>query len=124
MSKDVNTFLLKYPDYLRGSKFLDDSLNSAYWVKGWRDRRRIAKQPGVIESPAGMLKGGIVVFYMNHLMSKTSNAIFLVSYQVDNSPGRRLLETGKFLIKGQMRKVKAKVERFNFTSHCGRAELI
>ena len=124
MAKKANNILKRYPEYLRNAKLLTDALNSAYWIKGWRDRRLAASKPGVIVSPAGMLKGGNAIFYMNNMARKSENAIFLVSFQIPNSPGRRLLDTGSFIIGGKQIKVKAEVEKFVFTSHCGRTQLI
>jgi len=124
MAKKANNILMRHPNYLRNAELLIDILNSANWIKGWKDRRFAVKKPGVIISPAGMLRGGNAIFYMNHLANKSENAIFLVSYQVPNAPGRRLLDTGKFIIRGKTMKVKAEVEQFNFTSHCGRKQLI
>ncbi len=87
------------------------------------DRRRAAKTAGVIISPAGMLKGGASVFYMENVAAKKQNAVFMVSFQVPGSPGRILLERKKFVIHGKARPVDARVERFDFSSHGGRREL-
>lgn len=124
MAKDVSQILLRYPKYLRDPKLFIDSINMTKWIKGWRERRSTVKKPGVIVSPAGMLKGGNAIFYMNTVAKKKGNAIFLVSYQVQNSPGKILLDTHKFLISGKMREVKAEVEQFQFSSHCGRSQLL
>jgi putative mRNA 3-end processing factor len=124
MAKKANNILVRYPKFLRNAELFIDALNSANWIKGWRDRRLATKKPGVIISPAGMLRGGNAIFYMNNLARKKKNAIFLVSYQVPNSPGRRLLDSGRSIIRGKMMKVKAEVEKFDFTSHCGRKQLI
>jgi putative mRNA 3-end processing factor len=124
MAKDANNILRRYPNYLRDGELFKSALNSAHWIKGWRDRRLATKKPGVIISPAGMLRGGNAIFYMNNISRKKENAIFLVSYQVPNSPGRKLLDTGKFIIRGKTMKVNADVDTFDFTSHCGRKQLI
>jgi putative mRNA 3-end processing factor len=70
-----------------------------------------------------MLKGGPAAFYMSKIGKKAHNAVFLVSYQIPGTPGRELLEKGICVIDGKMRKVKAKVEHFDFSSHCGAKEL-
>lgn len=124
MAKDANRILMRHPTYLRDARLFMDAINTANWIGGWRERRRAAKKPGVIVSPAGMLKGGNAVFYMNTVAKRSGNAIFLISYQVPNTPGRRLIETKTFIIGGKTRKVKADVEQFDFTSHCGRRELL
>ncbi len=81
------------------------------------------RKPGVIISPAGMLKGGPAAFYIQNLGKKRSNAVFLVSYQIPGTPGRELLERGMCVIDGKMRKIKAEVGHFDFSSHCGASEL-
>lgn len=124
MAKDANRILTRHPTYLRDAGLFMDAINTANWIGGWRERRGAAKKPGVIVSPAGMLRGGNAVFYMNTVAKRSGNAVFLISYQVPNSPGRRLLETKTFIIGGKTRKVKADVEQFDFTSHCGRRELL
>jgi putative mRNA 3-end processing factor len=70
-----------------------------------------------------MLKGGPAAFYISKVGKRSNNAIFLVSYQIPGTPGRELLERGVCLIDGKLRKVKARVERFDFSSHCGAKEL-
>src|SRR3989442_1829784 len=84
------------------------------------DRRKASKTPGVIISPAGMLKGGASVFYMENVASKKENAVFLVSFQVPGSPGRILLDRRKFVIHGRARPADAQIERFDFSSHRGK----
>jgi putative mRNA 3-end processing factor len=79
--------------------------------------------PGVIVSPAGMLKGGASVFYMENIALKKGNGIFLVSYQVEGSPGRILLDEGHFILHGKTRKVAARVEKYDFSSHGGKTQL-
>jgi putative mRNA 3-end processing factor len=124
MAKDVSEILLRYPNYLRDPKQFVEAINMTDWIKGWHDRRRAVKKPGVIVSPAGMLKGGNAIFYMNTIARKEENGVFLVSYQVPDSPGRSLLDTHKFIIGGKMRDVQASVAQFDFSSHCGRSQLL
>jgi putative mRNA 3-end processing factor len=124
MAEDANEILMRYPSYLRDSRLFMDAMHMAHWIKGWRDRRAAVKKPGIIVSPAGMLMGGNAVFYMNSVARHPENGVFLVSYQVPESPGRKLLETRKFIIGGKMRQVSASVEQFTFSSHCGRAQLL
>ena len=51
------------------------------------------------------------------------HAIFLVSYQIPGTPGKELLEKGVCTIDGKVRKVKARYEHFDFSSHCGKSQL-
>jgi len=100
-----------------------NAIHNATWVEGWRDRRRAAKKPGAIISPAGMLKGGPSAFYIQKVGKQSQNGVFLVSYQIQGTPGRELLDKGRCLVDGKMRKIKAKVEHFDFSSHCGANQL-
>ncbi len=63
------------------------------------------------------------MFYTSKIGKKANNAIFLVSYQIPGTPGKELLEKGICVIDGKMRRVKAQVRHFDFSSHCGAAEL-
>jgi len=123
MARETNKILMNYVNFLRDPRLFMDAMHSLTWVEGWRDRRIATKKPCVIISPAGMLKGGPSVFYVSKIGKKAQNAVFLVSYQIPGTPGRELLEKGMCIIDGKIRKVKAKVERFDFSSHCGASEL-
>lgn len=123
MTREVNRLLMNQKEFLRDPKLFMEAVRSADAVEGWRDRRMATKKPGVVITPAGMLKGGPAAFYIQKLGKKRQNAVFLVSYQVPGTPGHELLEKGKCVIDGKMRKIKAHVERFDFSSHCGATEL-
>jgi putative mRNA 3-end processing factor len=123
MAREAGRIMMNYKEFLGDPKLFMDAMHSVDWVEGWRDRRKAIKKPGVIISPAGMLKGGPAVFYTSKIGKKAHNAIFLVSYQIPGTPGRELLEKGICVIDGKMRKVKARVEHFDFSSHCGASEL-
>jgi len=123
MTREVNRILMNHVAYLQDPKLFMDAVHASTWVEGWRDRRTATKKPGVVISPAGMLKGGPAVFYVQKVGKKQHNAVFLVSYQVPGTPGRELMEKGRCVIDGKMQKVKARVERFDFSSHCGASEL-
>lgn len=123
MAREVSRIMINNKKFMKDPKLFVDAVHSADWVEGWRDRRKALKGPNVIVSPAGMLKGGPAAFYASKLGKKSSNAIFLVSYQIPGTPGRELLEKGICTIDGKMRKVKARVEHFDFSSHCGGNQL-
>ncbi len=123
MAREVSRIMMNYKEFLRDPRLFVDAVHSAEWVDGWRDRRKALKAPSVIVSPAGMLKGGPAAFYASKLGKKASNAIFLVSYQIPGTPGKELLEKGICTIDGQVRKVKARVKHFDFSSHCGASQL-
>ncbi|MEM1563884.1 MAG: MBL fold metallo-hydrolase [Candidatus Bathyarchaeia archaeon] len=123
MAREASRMMMNHMQFLRDPKLFMDAIHSVNWVEGWRDRRKATKIPCVIISPAGMLKGGPAAFYISKIGKKANNAVFLVSYQIPGTPGRELLEKGVCVIDGKMRKVKAKVKHFDFSSHCGAKEL-
>lgn len=123
MAREASRIILNYKEFLRDPRMFTDAMHSVDWVEGWRDRRKAMKTPGVVISPAGMLKGGPSVFYLSKIGKNANNAVFLVSYQIPGTPGRELLEKGVCLIDGKMRKVRARVTHFDFSSHCGAGEL-
>lgn len=124
MAKDASEIMLKHPRYFRDYKLLIDAHKSAIWIDTWSKRRKACRNPGIIVTPAGMLKGGNARFYMKKLAKEEKNAVFLVSYQITGTPGALLLEKGIYNFGNGMEKVKAKVEWYNFSSHCGNRELL
>jgi putative mRNA 3-end processing factor len=123
MALDAIRMLEEYPGALRDGERFKSAMRQAVQIGNWNTRRHAARTAGVIVSPAGMLKGGASVFYMENIARNEKNGIFLVSYQVEGSPGRILLEEGRFLLRGKATKVKARVEKFDFSSHGGRSQL-
>ncbi len=123
MAREANRIMMNHTSYMRDPQLFMNAMHAATWVEGWRDRRTAAKKPGAIVSPAGMLKGGPAAFYIQKVGKKRRNAVFLVGYQIPGTPGRELLDEGKCVIDGKMRKIKAEVKRFDFSSHSGAREL-
>jgi len=123
MACEASRILMDNTEYLKDKRLFMDAVHLANCAEGWKDRRIAVKKPGVIISPAGMLKGGPASFYVQLIGKKSNNAVFLVGYQIPGTPGRELLEKGRCVIDGKMRKVKAKVDFFDFSSHAGAKEL-
>jgi putative mRNA 3-end processing factor len=123
MAREASRIMMNYKEFLRDPRLFMNAIHSADWVDGWRDRRRASRDPGVIISPAGMLKGGPSQFYVSKIGKKAGNAIFLVSYQIPGTPGKQLLDKGITTIDGKVSKVKAQYRHFDFSSHCGASQL-
>jgi putative mRNA 3-end processing factor len=123
MAREASRIVMNYKEFLRDPKMFMNAMHSCDWVEGWRDRRKALKNPSVIISTAGMLKGGPAAFYVSKLGKKANNAVFLVSYQIPGTPGRELMEKGVCTIDGKVRKIKAKYRHFDFSSHCGASRL-
>ncbi len=120
--KAIRIFLDR-PKSLKDPELFRKAVDTVEWIRGWKDRRRAARTPSVIISPAGMLKGGAAVFYMEQIAKEKKNAIILVSYQIPGTPGSILLEKKRFIIHGRSKKVDAQVFKSDFSSHVGKKEL-
>ena len=115
MIRQVTDLYLAHGDYLRSPTLLAEAAAQYRMVRGWQDRRRAYKKPGVIVASAGMLKGGPSLYYLKKIFQDPRNAVFLVSYQAPGTPGRTIVEEGVF---GEERlPVKARVQWFDFSSH-------
>ncbi|MCW4001660.1 MAG: MBL fold metallo-hydrolase [Candidatus Bathyarchaeota archaeon] len=123
MAREANRIMMNHTSYMRDPQSFINAMRATTWVEGWRDRRAAAKKPGAIISTAGMLKGGPAAFYIQKVGKKKQSAVFLVGYQIPGTPGRELLDGGQCVIDGKMRKIKAQVKRFDFSSHSGSGEL-
>lgn len=123
MALKVNEIMLKYPEYIKDPIVFKKYIEEVEWIRDWKRRRRLIKEPCVIISPAGMLVGGSAIFYMQNIMMSDKNGIALVSYQGENTPGRMLLEKGTFKINGKIKKCLAEVKQFEFSGHNSRDEL-
>ena len=117
MVRKATEIMLDNKDFLRDPYLLEKAVKEQRFLKGWQDRRRAWREPGVIVASAGMLKGGPSRYYLRKIHDNEKNAVLLVSYQGKGTPGRMILEKGVYRESGPH--VKARVELFDFSSHAG-----
>jgi putative mRNA 3-end processing factor len=122
MIRKATEIMLDNKEFLRDPSLLEKAVKEQKLLRGWQDRRRVWREPGVIVASAGMLKGGPSRYYLRKIHGKEGNAIFLVSYQGPGTPGRMILEKGIFREGGPL--VRARVEWFDFSSHAGSSGLV
>jgi putative mRNA 3-end processing factor len=124
MGKEVTRMIRRYPDFLRDSEAMARAKSNARFVTG-RDgqRKRIASQPTVIITTAGMLSGGPAMTYIPEIHDNPMNKICFSGYQVEGTPGRDVLETGSAEIGGRHLQVSAQVEQYDFSAHADREGL-
>jgi putative mRNA 3-end processing factor len=121
MGKRVTKMLLRYPEFLRDADALRRAKSHARFVTGEDgQRKRIAEQKAAIITTSGMLSGGPAMTYIPEIRSNPTNKITLTGYQVEGTPGRRLLETGSAEIDGRTMRVAARVEQYDFSAHADR----
>lgn len=124
MALKTNQILLENGEYVKDVDYLSKALSRVEYVTEWGTRQRAVRDPSVIISPAGMLVGGASVFYNSHVAKDPRSAIAIVSFQVPGTPGARLLEKHEVKLDGKRyTRVRADVQRFDFSSHLGKTEL-
>lgn len=123
MSREITSLYLRYKSFLRDPSIFEKAVENTNFIKGWQDRRKAWRKPGVIVSSAGMLKGGPSVYYLKKIGSNPRNAVFLVSYQAVGSPGHEVLETGGIEEFG-IEKLRARLQWFDLSSHAGKDGLL
>lgn len=123
MAKKAITIINQHRSLLKETNALDKALGKVKYVVDEKMRKKIIKQPCVILTTSGMLSGGPIVWYLKKLYDKRDCSLILTSYQVENTPGKILLETGKFITEELNLELKMFVRRLDFSSHSGRTEL-
>jgi putative mRNA 3-end processing factor len=118
MGARVLDMFQRNPGYVRDADALRRAKSNARFVDG-RDgqRERIAASNTVIITTSGMLSGGPAMTYVPAIRSDPVNKIALTGYQVEGTPGRELIETGRAEIDGQVMPVAARVEQYDFSAH-------
>ena len=122
MGTEVLSMLRQYPEFVRDADALGRAARHAREVTG-RDgqRTRIADQNTVIVTTSGMLSGGPAMTYIPEIRTDPTNRISLTGYQVEGTPGRELLETGRCELDGGIYPVSAQVDLFDFSAHADHA---
>ncbi len=123
MARDATKIILRHPEYITNPKRLAKSMRKTRWVKGMKAREAVLEEPCIIVTTAGMLQGGPVRHYIMELKDDPKSAIVFTGYQVEDSPGRRVLEEGILELEGYEYPVKMKIKYFDFSAHAGRSEL-
>jgi putative mRNA 3-end processing factor len=124
MGRSATKIIASRPEELRDPNLLKRAMSKAKWVAGDRDRKKLVNKPGVVISSSGMLTGGASIYYMDKVRNRSKDCVILVSFQVPGTPGRRLLDEGQYGPPGELKRVKCRTEWINFSSHCGRSELM
>jgi len=125
MGTEVTTQVRRYPEYLRDADAMKRAKSHARVVSG-RDgqRKRIAADNTAIITTSGMLSGGPAMTYVPEIRANPVNKICLTGYQVEGTPGRELVETGRAEIAGGVIPVSARVEQYDFSAHADREGLL
>lgn len=124
MGQKASRVMLSYPKYVKNPRLLSKALGQSKWVKNKGIRKKALKEPSIVVATAGMMQGGPVLNYISNLYRDSKSAVLLTGFQVENSPGRILLETGKIQLDGKTVDVKMQVQKFDFSGHASQSELL
>ena len=122
MIRQITEVFLENPEHINNPGLLRRAYEEFHIVRGWRDRHRAWRRPGIIVASAGMLKGGPSLYYLKRLGGNPRNAVVLVSFQAPGSVGRRLVEEG--LMPSSEEPLRARLEWLDFSSHADRRGLL
>jgi len=123
MAQEATKIILRHKKYLKNGPELEEIFMSAKKVKNNKQRDMLLKKPHIIVTTAGMLSGGPAVYYIKKIYNRKNSRILLVGFQVEETPGKILLDTGVFRNNDTKLQVRCKVEKFDFSSHAGKNEL-
>ncbi|WP_136689449.1 MBL fold metallo-hydrolase [Halorhabdus amylolytica] len=125
MGTHVTELVRRHPEFVRDPEALRRAKSHARFITGGNgQRKRIAEQNTAIITTSGMLSGGPAMTYVPAIRDRPVNKIAMTGYQVEGTPGRELLETGRAEIDGQVMPVAAQVEQYDFSAHADRGGLL
>ncbi len=123
MIKQASEIILYYKDNIRNYKSLKNALKKVMWIRGSRERDEAIETKRIFVTTSGMLTGGPIVYFLQKLRNDDIRIIF-TGYLVEDTPGRKLFETGIFSNGEDEFPIDAPMFRFDFSAHAGQGELI
>ncbi|MFX1498341.1 MAG: MBL fold metallo-hydrolase [Promethearchaeota archaeon] len=133
LARKVGVTYSNFPSAFRNFSYYKKSLKKVKFVSE-KNRRKIGKKSSsIIISPSGMLKGGAAIDYLKQILDDPYSAIYLVGYQVEGTPGRKLLDEKIFEyqynnLKNNKYKIVKKadciIDYYDFSSHADGIHLL
>ncbi len=130
MSTDAADIMLNYPEYINRFDDFYEGMKRSKWIKDHGERFEALEEPGAIVTTAGMLGGGPIIHYLTELKKKErkgderEHGIYLTGYQPEDTPGRKLLETGRFTHDNyDMDLSNFEIEFYDFSAHSDKHKL-
>lgn len=123
MAKKATTIINRYNFRLDEPGALDRALKKVTYISSANARKRVLKNPCVILTTSGMLSGGPISWYLQKMYDDRDSSLILTGYQVEGTPGRTLLETGRYITEEVNVNLRMFVRRLDFSAHVGRSDL-
>ena len=129
MARTVASIFAQHPTYLRSFPEFQRAMGQVKMVRNHRSRSTALDEADVIITTGGMMDGGPILYYLDHLRNDTKSAVALTGYQVEGSNGRRLREEGYVDFDTRepgksIHKVNCEVRTFDFSAHAGHKDLV
>ncbi len=123
MGRRVSQIYLKHPECIRDPRGLKKAIGDMNFVKTPLQREKALDAP-IVVTTSGMLDGGPVMNYLKKRKNDKKSAILLTGYQVEDTNGRMLMDTGSIELEGELHQVLCEVCQFDFSAHAGHDELV
>jgi putative mRNA 3-end processing factor len=123
MGMAVNREYVEVPEYLRSVQKLRKAMSLTKIVRN-PDERKLAARGEVVLTTSGMLDGGPVLEYIMANKNNRDSAVLLTGFQVEDTNGKRLIETGEILHNGVPQKIDSEVCFYDFSAHADHSELV
>ena len=82
-------------------------------------------ESAIILTTSGMMTGGPVLKYIEHMGCRPENKMIIVGYQAEGTLGREIVEGAKEVtIDGRKAEIKMKVEKYHLSAHADRQQLL
>ncbi|MDT7892129.1 MAG: MBL fold metallo-hydrolase [Thermoproteota archaeon] len=124
MARAASEIMLKHPEYFKNYELLKRAISNLNIINSKKDRKEAMNEPSIIISPAGMLKGGAAIYYVNKIAKDPKSAIFFVGYLSKETPGREVLEKRVIQSEKGIEPVLAQLDWFGISSHADMSGLI
>lgn len=129
MGVDITNLFVHYKHWHNLSKEECEALNSGISMIKSFDRTRSVlddQRSKIIIAGSGMITGGRVLYYLQHLLGDNKNTVLLVGYQAEGTRGRQLRSGMRELkFHGHYHEVRADVmEVSSLSAHADRGEIL
>ncbi len=124
MAREATNIIKNYKSYLSGGGKLAEVCKNVNFIKDDKQRESIIDKPCAIVTTAGFVQAGPSVFYMRRLCLRKNSSVLIPGFQIEGSPGRRLLDSATYNLDGEDVSVGARIERFDFSAHGDNDEIL
>jgi putative mRNA 3-end processing factor len=129
MARAVAKVYAQHPKYLNDPSRYMRALGEVKDVRNHRGRGVALQEADVIITTGGMMDGGPILYYLDHIRNDPKSAVAITGYQAHGTNGRKLMETGEvdFDLRDAgklVHKVHCEVRAFDFSAHAGHQDLV